>query len=194
MSSGSVMTPLAPMKSTIPNSLTVSSRQRLPPAIAAGRAAGRMTLRPIRQGLAPSRPATSIWLLIDKREGGEQRPQHERRVDGNLRKDHAPGRILEERERLVELLVAWHGMDPGSSRCYRQEQRPTEGGSNGGIDRRLSLRPRQVLGECRSHFRRRVPLHPLSTADWNRILCARRSSETSDVDSRTIQDVPRHRR
>ena len=56
------MTPLAPMKSTIPNSLTVSSRQRLPPAIAAGSAAGRMTLRTIRQGLAPRRPATSIWL------------------------------------------------------------------------------------------------------------------------------------
>ena len=128
------MTPLAPMKSTIPNSLTVSSRQRLPPAIAAGRAAGRMTLRPIRQGLAPSRPATSIWLLIDKREGGEQRPQHERRVDGNLRKDHAPGRIkkvnwrLAQAERLRERSVqhAGRSVEKGEGKRHQEGRQRNE--------------------------------------------------------------------
>jgi ABC-type thiamine transport system substrate-binding protein len=61
------MTPLAPMNNTMPNSLTVSNRQRLPPAIAAGNAAGRMTWRTMRSGRAPSRLATSrIEFLLSK--------------------------------------------------------------------------------------------------------------------------------
>ena len=31
--------------------------------------------------------------LVDQREGGEQRPQHERRVDRHFGEDDAPGRI-----------------------------------------------------------------------------------------------------
>ena len=94
-SSGSVMTPLAPMNSTMPNSLTVSSRQRLPPASSAGMAAGRMIWRMMRHGRAPRLLATSICAVIDQREGGEQRAHDEGRVDRDLGEDHAPRRIEE---------------------------------------------------------------------------------------------------
>ena len=53
------MTPLAPVNSTMPNSLSVSSRTRLPPAISAGHASGMITDRSTRNGDAPRLAATS---------------------------------------------------------------------------------------------------------------------------------------
>src|SRR5580692_1883646 len=102
--------------------------------------------------------------------------------------------LFEDRQRLGELLDPRRGLDPRPCRCYRLEQRPVREGRHDGIDRWLSLRPRQILGKCRSGFRRRVPLHPLSAPNWHRVLRPRWSSQTSDVDSRTIQDLSRYRR
>ena len=53
------MTPLAPVNSTMPNSLSVNSRTRLPPAISAGHASGITTDRSTRSGDAPRLAATS---------------------------------------------------------------------------------------------------------------------------------------
>ena len=57
------MTPLAPVNSTMPNSLSVNNRTRLPPAISAGHASGITTARNTRSGDAPRLAATSSCAL-----------------------------------------------------------------------------------------------------------------------------------
>src|SRR6201985_28298 len=59
MSTGSVITPLAPVNNTMPNSLSVNRSTRLPPAISAGQASGITTDRSTRNGDAPRLAATS---------------------------------------------------------------------------------------------------------------------------------------
>ena len=80
---------LAPMKSTMPNSFTVRSRQRLPPASRAGRAAGRMIWRMMRQGPAPRLDASICAVSI--REAAAAGAM--KGIDRHLRQDHAPGRM-----------------------------------------------------------------------------------------------------
>ena len=96
------MTPLAPMNSTMPNSLTVSSRQRLPPATIAGSAAGRMT--GVLCAAAARRAGCDFDLTaVDEREGGEQRTRHEgvEKSVTSARMD-APGRIEKIDRRMLE--------------------------------------------------------------------------------------------
>src|SRR5262245_16779385 len=61
MSTGRVITPLAPVNSRMPNSLSVNRSTRLPPAISAGHASGMTIERSTRSGDAPRLAATSSW-------------------------------------------------------------------------------------------------------------------------------------
>src|SRR5690348_12435558 len=59
MRTGRVITPFAPVYSTMPNSLSVKRSTKLPPAISAGQASGMTTERSTRSGDAPRLAATS---------------------------------------------------------------------------------------------------------------------------------------
>ena len=85
----------------MPNSLTVSSRHRLPPASSAGSAAGKMTSRMMRNGFGAQARRHLDLRRVEQRKGRDQRPQHERRIDRHFRQHDAPGRIQEIDRRQV---------------------------------------------------------------------------------------------
>jgi hypothetical protein len=72
----------------MPNSLTVSSRHRLPPAIAAGRAGGQNDIAHDPPWPSAEKTRDLDLALIDKRERRKQRAQHERRIDRDFREDN----------------------------------------------------------------------------------------------------------